>query len=112
VGKHAEFFHVHVTVGTADGIEFSAASRCATVANSGGSGACGKGFCEEDTTLMEEEMLVGDVISQVAYDQGFDGMGYENQQYIQVPMTWYNSKRSFKSDEKECALHQSQNSTF
>ncbi len=52
-----------MTVGTADGIEFSAASRCAAVANSGGSGACGKGFCEEDTTLMEEEMLVGDVIS-------------------------------------------------
>ena len=63
VGKHVEFFHVHVTVGTTDGIEFSAASRCATVANGGGGGACGKGFCEEDTTLMEEEMLVGDVIS-------------------------------------------------
>ena len=26
-------------------------------------------------TLMEEEMLVGDVISQIAYDPGFDGMG-------------------------------------
>ena len=24
---------------------------------------------------MEEEMLVGDVISQIAYDPGFDGMG-------------------------------------
>ena len=70
-----EFFHIHVTVGTADGIEFSAASRCAAVANSGGGGACGKGFREENTTLMEEEMLVGDVISQIAYDPGFDGMG-------------------------------------
>jgi hypothetical protein len=26
-------------------------------------------------TLMEEEMLVGDVISQIAYNPGFDGMG-------------------------------------
>jgi len=26
--------------------------------------------------LMEEEMLVGDVISQIAYDPGFDGMGF------------------------------------
>jgi len=64
-----------VTVGTADGIEFSAASRCAAVANSGGGGACGKGVREKNTTLMEEEMLVGDVISQIAYDPGFDGMG-------------------------------------
>ena len=64
-----------MTVGTADGIKFSAASRCATVTNSGGSGACGKGFREENTTLMEEEMFVGDVISQIAYDPGFDGMG-------------------------------------
>ena len=64
-----------MTVGTADGIDFSAASRCAAVANGGGGGACGKGFREENTTLMEEEMLVGDVISQVAYDPGFDGMG-------------------------------------
>ena len=70
-----EFFHVHVTVGTADGIKFSAASWCATVTNCKGSGACGKGFREENTTLMEEEMFVGDVISQVAYDPGFDGMG-------------------------------------
>jgi hypothetical protein len=75
VGKHVEFFHVHVTVGSADGIEFSAVSWCAAVANGGGGGACGKGFREENTTLMEEEMLVGDVISQVAYDPGFDGMG-------------------------------------
>ena len=75
LGKHVEFFHIHVTVGTADGIKFSAASRCATVTNSGGSGACGKGFREENTTLMEEEMFVGDVISQIAYDPGFDGMG-------------------------------------
>jgi len=70
-----EFFHIHVTVGTANGIEFSAASWCATVTNSGGGGACGKGFREENTTLMEEEMLVGNVISQIAYDPGFDWMG-------------------------------------
>ena len=65
-GKHVEFFFIHVTVGTADGIEFSAATQCAAVANGGGGGACGNGFREEDTTLMEEEMLVRDVISQVA----------------------------------------------
>ncbi len=64
-----------MTVGTADGIEFGAASWCAAVTNGGGGGACGKGFREENTTLVEEEMLVGDVISQVAYHQGFDGMG-------------------------------------
>jgi hypothetical protein len=75
LGKHAEFFHVHVTVGAADGIEFSAASRCATVANGVGGGACGKGFREKNTTLMEEEMLVGDVVSQIADDPGVDGMG-------------------------------------
>jgi len=75
LGKHVKFFHIHVTVGTANGIEFSAASRCAAIANGGGGGACGNGFREENTTLMEEEMLVGDVISQIAYDSGFDGMG-------------------------------------
>ncbi len=64
-----------MAIRAADGIEFSTTSRCAAVANGGGSGACDKGFHEEDTTLMEEEMFVGDVVSQIAYDPGFDGMG-------------------------------------
>ena len=64
-----------MAVGATDGIEFSTTSRRAAVANGGGSGACGKGFREEDATLMEEEMFVGDVVSQIAYDPGFDGMG-------------------------------------
>ena len=64
-----------MAVGATDGIEFSTTSRRAAVANGGGSGACDKGFREEDTTLMEEEMFVGDVVSQIAYDPGFDGMG-------------------------------------
>ncbi len=64
-----------MAVGAADGIEFSTTSRRAAVANGGGSGACDKGFREEDTTLMEEEMFVGDVVSQIAYDPCFDGMG-------------------------------------
>jgi hypothetical protein len=75
LGKHVKFFFIHVTVRAADGIEFSTTSQRAAVTNGGGSGACGKGFREENTTLMEEEMLVGDVISQIAYDPGFDGMG-------------------------------------
>jgi len=62
-GKHVEFFHVHVTIGTADVIKFSTSPQFAAVANGGGGGACGKGFREENTTLMEEEMFVGDVIS-------------------------------------------------
>jgi hypothetical protein len=64
-----------MTVETTDGVEFSAAARCAAVANSRGSGACSKGFREEDTTLMEVVMLIRDVISQIAYDPGLDGMG-------------------------------------
>ncbi len=75
LGKHVKFFLIHVVGRAADGIEFSTTSRHAAVANRGGSGACDKGFREEDTTLMEEEMVVGDVISQIAYDPGFDGMG-------------------------------------
>ena len=75
LGKLVKFFFIHVTVRAADGIEFSTTSRRAAAANCGGSGACGKGFREENTALMEEEMLVGDVISQIAYDPGFDGMG-------------------------------------
>jgi len=64
-----------VAIRAVDGIEFSTTSRCAAIANGRGSGACDKGFREEDTTLMEEEMFVGDVVSQIAYDPGFDGMG-------------------------------------
>ncbi len=64
-----------MAVRAADGIEFSTTSWHAAVANGGGSGACDKGFCEDNTTLMEEEMFVGDVVSQIAYDPGFDGMG-------------------------------------
>jgi hypothetical protein len=66
---------IHVAVRAADGNEFSNTSWRAAVANGGGSGACDKCFREEDTTLMEEEMFVGDVISQIAYDPGFDGVG-------------------------------------
>jgi hypothetical protein len=75
LGKYVKFFLIHVEIRAADGIKFSTTSRLAAVANGGGSGACDKGFREEDTTLMEEEMFVGDVISQIAYDPGFDGMG-------------------------------------
>ena len=73
--EHLELVVLHGTVGSADGIEFSATSRRATVANGGGGGTCGKGFREKNATLMEEEMLVGDVVSQIADDPGFDGMG-------------------------------------
>ena len=63
-----------MTLGTADGIKFSAVARCAAVPNGGCGGACGKGFREEDTTLMEVEVFVGYVISQITYNTGFDGM--------------------------------------
>ena len=56
--EHVELVTLHGTVGTADGIEFSTTSRHAAVANSGGGGACGKGFRENDMTLMEVEMIV------------------------------------------------------
>ena len=64
-----------MAVRAADGINFSTTYQHATVANGGGSGTYDKGFREEDTTLMEEEMFVGDVVSQIAYAPGFDGMG-------------------------------------
>ena len=53
-----KFLLVHVAIRAADGVEFSTTSRHAAVANGGGSGACDKGFREEDATLMEEEMFV------------------------------------------------------
>ncbi len=74
LGKHVKFSLIHVAVRAADGIEFSTTSQGAAVTNGRGSGACDKCFREENTTLMEEEMFVGDVISQIAYDPGFDGM--------------------------------------
>ena len=45
-----------------------------TAANSGSSQAQSKGFCEEDMTLMEIEMLVGYVMIEVADNLTLDGV--------------------------------------
>jgi hypothetical protein len=73
--KHVELVVLHGTVGSADGIEFSATSRRAAVTIGGGNGTCGKGFCKENSTLMEVEMFVGDVVPKIANDPGFNGVG-------------------------------------
>ena len=73
--KHVKLFVVHGTVGAADGVEFSATFRLSAVADGGGGGADSKGFGEEDTTLMKEEVLVGDMIAVVASYPCFDGVG-------------------------------------
>jgi len=73
--KHVKLFVVHGTVGAADGVEFSATFRLSAVADGGGGGADSEGFGEEDTTLMKEEVLVGDMIAVVANYPCFDGVG-------------------------------------
>ena len=73
--KHVKLFVVHGTVGATDGVEFSATFRRAAVADGGGGGADGEGFCEKNTTLMEEEVLVGDMVAVVANNPCFDGVG-------------------------------------
>ena len=72
--KHLELVVVHGTVGAANGVKFSTTLRLSAVANSGGGGAYGEGFGKKDTTLMEVEVLVGDVISMIAYNPAFDGV--------------------------------------
>jgi hypothetical protein len=74
VCKRREFIFVHVTIEAANGIEFGAATGCATITDSRGSGACGKGFREKDTSLVKVAMLVGDVVPQIANYLGFDRM--------------------------------------
>ncbi len=47
----------------------------ASVANGGGSSACGEGFCVKNLALVEVEVFVGDVIAKVANNISFDRMG-------------------------------------
>ena len=75
VRKHVELILVHVAVGSTYGIKFSATSWYTAVTDCRGNGARSKGFREEDMTLVEVEMFVGDMITQVARNRGFDGMG-------------------------------------
>jgi hypothetical protein len=70
--ERIELIFVHVTIEAARGIEFSAATRCTTIADGRGSGAYGECFREKDTSLMEVEVLVGDVVLQIANHLGFD----------------------------------------
>jgi hypothetical protein len=51
--EHLELVALHGTVGSAYGIEFSANSRRATIANGGGGGTCGKGFVRRTVYLFE-----------------------------------------------------------
>ena len=73
--KHPELVVVHGTVGAADGVKFGATLRSSTITDSGGGGAYSKGFGKKDTTLMEVEVFVGDVVSMVADNPAFDGVG-------------------------------------
>ena len=73
--KHVELVLIHVAIGSAYGIEFSATAWCTAVTDCRGNGARSKGFRKEDTTLVEVEMFVGDMITHVAHNPGFDGMG-------------------------------------
>jgi hypothetical protein len=74
VCERRELIFIHVTIETTNGIEFGAAMRCATITDGRGSGACGEGFREEDTSLMKVEVLVGNVASQIANYLGYDRM--------------------------------------
>ncbi len=65
----------HGTVVSTDGIKFRTAFRFAAVANGGGGSAWGKGFCVEDSVLEKVEVFVRDVITKIAKDPGFDGVG-------------------------------------
>ena len=65
----------HGTVVSTDGIKLRTALRFAAVANGGGGSAWGKGFRMEDSVLVKVEVFVQDVISKVAKDPGFDGVG-------------------------------------
>ena len=74
MSKHPELVVVHGTVGATDGVKFGAALRSSAITDSGDGGACSEGFGKEDTTLMEVEVFVGDVISMIAYNPAFDGV--------------------------------------
>ncbi len=63
------------TVVFTDGIKLCTALRCAAVASGGGGSAWGKGFCVEDSVLVKVEVFVRDVITNVAKNPGFDGVG-------------------------------------
>ena len=69
------FVLCHGTVVSTDGIKLRTALRFAAVANGGGSSAWGKGFHVEDSALMKVEVVVRDVITKLAKDPGFDGVG-------------------------------------
>jgi hypothetical protein len=65
----------HGTVVSADGIKLRIALRFAAVANGGGGSAWDKAFHVEDLVLVKVEVFVQDVITKVAKDPGFDGVG-------------------------------------
>ena len=73
--KHLEIVVVHGTGGATNGVEFSTTLWLAAVADSGGGGAHSEGFGKKDSTLMEVEVFVGDVVPVVADNPAFDGVG-------------------------------------
>ena len=70
------FVLCHGTVVSTDGIKLRTALRFAAVANNGGGSARGKGFHVEDLVLVKVEVFVQDVITKIAKDPGFDGVGH------------------------------------
>ncbi len=58
-----------------DGIKLRTALSFVAVANDGGGSAGGKGFRVKDSVLVKVEVFVRDVITKVAKDPGFDGVG-------------------------------------
>ena len=75
LSKHLELVVINGTVRATNGVKLSATLRLSSVANSGGGGTYGKGFGKKDTTLMEVEVLVGNVVFVVANNPAFDGVG-------------------------------------
>jgi hypothetical protein len=73
--KDGVFICRHGTVVSTNCIKLCTTFGLAAVTNSGGSSACGKGFCVKKSALVEVEVFVGDVIAKVANDPSFDRMG-------------------------------------